>query len=118
MRRKKQQKRLPALTPANPNVNDAFRSTPSDQPAQLYIHPLVSVVVLLVSIALVVWIGRDLYAIIIDGEICRPRCQSWSSHPVSLVVQTIGCVMLSTIFLGLAYCAVKFLVEPTSDDQA
>jgi hypothetical protein len=81
---------------------------------------LVSVVVLLASIALAVWVGKDLYAIVVEGEICRPRnrCQSWSSNPVSLGVQCLAITLLTTILVGLAYGALKLLMGPASDDRA
>jgi hypothetical protein len=86
----------------------------SDVPA------LVSVVVLLASIALAIWVGKDLYAIVVEGEVCRTRnrCQSWSSNPVSLGVQCLGFTLLTTIFVGLAYGALKALLGLASDDRA
>ena len=81
---------------------------------------LVSVVVLLGCIALVVWVGKDLYAIIFEGKICRPRygCESWSSNPVSLGAQCLGFTLLATIFVGVAYGALKVLLGRASDERA
>jgi hypothetical protein len=81
---------------------------------------LVSLLVLLAAIALAVWVGKDLYAIVVEGEICRPRyrCQTWSSNPVSLGVQCLGFTLLTTIFVGLAYGAVKSLMGTANDDRA
>lgn len=80
----------------------------------------VSLVVLMASIALTIWVGKDLYAIVIEGEICRPRyrCESWSSNPVSLGVQCLGFTLLITIFVGLGYGAMKALLGPSSEDRA
>ena len=120
MSRKRKRNRLPASTPANPSSNAPLPPTTSDQPVQSAMLAPVSVVMLLASIALTIWIGKDLYAIVIEGEICRPRyrCQSWSSNPVSLGVQCLGFTLLITIFVGLAYCALKALMGRPSDDRA
>lgn len=79
-----------------------------------------SLVVLMASIALTIWVGKDLYAIVIEGEICRPRyrCESWSSNPVSLGFQCLGFTLLITIFVGLGYGALKALLGPSSGDRA
>lgn len=120
MSRKRQRNRSAAHKSANPNVNAQSRSTPSAQPVQSGVPALASVVVLLASIALAVWVGKDLYAIVVEGEICRPRyrCQSWSSNPVSLGVQCLGSSLLTTFFVGLAYGAVKALLGPATEDRA
>lgn len=120
MSRKRQRNRPVGPKPGNPGDNAPSRSTPSNQPAPPGMRALVSLVVLPVAIALAVWIGKDLYAIVVEGEICRPRrgCQSWSSNPVSLAVQCLGMTLLTTIFVGLAYGALKALLGLASDDQA
>lgn len=81
---------------------------------------LVSLVLLPVSIALAVWIGKDLYAIVVEGEICRPRyaCKSWSSNPWSLVAECLGSALLTTIFVGMAYQALKALLGLAKDERA
>lgn len=81
---------------------------------------LLLVIVLLTFIALAVWVGKDLYPIVFEGKICRPHypCQSWSSNPVSLGVQCLGFTVLMTIFVGVAYGALKMLLGQTSDDKA
>lgn len=80
----------------------------------------VSLIMLLVCIALTIWVGKDLYAIVFEGEICRPRyrCESWSSNPVSLGAQCLGFTLLTTIFVALGYRSLKVLLGPASDDQA
>ena len=120
MSRKKQRNHLPASKPANPGSNAPLPPTTSDQPVQSSMLAPVSVVLLLASIALTIWVGKDLYAIVIEGEICRPRyrCQSWSSNPVSLAVQCLGFTVLIALFVGLAYCALKALFGRPSDDRA
>lgn len=92
---------------------------PSDQPAQSGIRALVSLVVLPASIALVIWIGKDLYAIVVDGEICKPRsgCQTWSSNPWSLGVQCLGTMLLTATFTGSAYAALKALLGVGGDER-
>ena len=120
MSRKRHRNRLSAPKPANPKVNSPARSTPGDQPVPSGMLTFVSVIVLLGSLALAVWVGKDLYAIVFEGEICRPRyrCQSWSSNPVSLGVQCLGFTLLTTIFVSLAYGALKALRGRASGDQA
>jgi hypothetical protein len=119
MSRKRQRNRLAAPKPANPRVNAPSRSTPSDQSVHSGMLTLVSLIVLPASIALAVWIGKDLYAMVVEGEICRPRygCQSWSTNPVSLGVQCLGFTLLTTIFVGLAYGALKALRGLVRDDR-
>jgi hypothetical protein len=120
MPRKKQRNHLPASKPANPSSNARLPPTTSDQPVQAGIFTPVLVIVLLASIALTIWVGKDLYAIVIEGEICRPRyrCESWSSNPVSLGVQCLGFTVLIALFVGLAYCTLKALFGRPSDDRA
>lgn len=79
----------------------------------------VSIVVFLACIALTIWVAKDLYAIVVEGEICKPRygCKSWSSNPVSLGVQCLGITLLTTIFLGVAYGALKALLGRASDQS-
>ena len=119
MSRKRQRNRFPAPKPANPNA-DAPAQSPGAQPVQSGMRALVSVVVLLACIALAVWVGRDLYAIVFEGEICRPRhgCESWSSHPVSLGAQCLGFMLLLTIFVGVAYGALQVLLGRAGDERA
>lgn len=109
-----------AARPANTRDSAPSESTPGDQPVQSGMLALVSLIVLPVSIALAIWVGKDLYAIVFQGEICRPHygCKSWSSNPVSLGVQSVGFTLLTTIFLGLAYGALKALSGWGSDDRA
>jgi hypothetical protein len=112
MSRKRQRNRVSAPKPANPRVNAPSRSTPTDQSAHSGMLALVSLVVFPASIALAVWVGKDVYAMVVEGEICRPQygCQSWSTNPVSLSVQCLGFTLLTTIFVGLAYGALKALL--------
>jgi len=120
MSKKRQRNRLSAPRPADPRVSAPSQATPSGQPVPSGMLALVSVVVLPASIALAVWVGKDLYAIVLEGELCRPRygCSSWSSNPGSLGVQCAGLALLTTIFVGLAYGAVKALPGLASDDRA
>lgn len=120
MSRKKQKNRAPVSKRADPRADASSRPAASDQPVQSDMRVLAAVVVVPASIALAIWVGKSLYAIVIEGELCRPRygCESWSSHPVSLFVQCVGCTLLITIFVGLAYGALKALGGPESDDQA
>ena len=117
MSREKQRTSLSAPKPADPGANAPLPSAPSGQPAPVKVPALLSIAVLLGALAIAVWVGRDLYAIVIEGEICRPRCQSWSTNAVSLVGQCVGCIVLMTMFLGLAYGALKFLIEPAGEDR-
>ncbi|WP_143067901.1 hypothetical protein [Duganella sp. CF517] len=111
---------MSAPKPANPGADTPSQSTPNGQPVPTSMPALVSLVVLLAAIALTVWVGKDLYAIVVEGEICRPRyrCQTWSSNPVSLGVQCLGFTLLMTIFVGLAYGALKLLMGSANDDPA
>ena len=83
-------------------------------------HALASVVVLAVCIALALWVGKELYAIVFEGQICRPRygCESWSTNPVSLGAQCLGSALLGTIFVGVAYGRLQALIGRASDDRA
>jgi hypothetical protein len=119
MSTKRQKNRLSTNNSTHPSVNAPSQSSPGDQPAQSSLVKLVLIVVLLVSIALAVWVGNDLYPIVFKGEICRPRyrCQSWSSNPVSLGVQCLGFTLMITTFMGMAYGALKMLLGRTSDER-
>lgn len=101
MSRKKQRNRSSAPKSANPGVTTPSRSAPRDRPLQPDIPPLLLIVVLLASIALAFLIGKELYPMVVDGEICRPRyrCQSWSSDPISLGVQFLAATLLTATFV-------------------
>jgi len=92
----------------------------SNHPVQSDMLMPVSVVVLLASIALTIWVGKDLYAIVFKGELCRPRygCKTWSSNPVSMGVECLGYTLITTILVGLAYGSLKALLGRASDDRA
>ena len=119
MSRKRRRHRLSAPKPVAPSADPRVRPTTSDQPVQSGMLAPVSVIVFLASIALTIWVAKDLYAIVLHGEICRPRygCESWSANPVSLGVQCLGITLLTTIFLGVAYGALKALLGRPGDDR-
>lgn len=120
MSKKKQRNRSSAPKPTDPSADAPVRPPTNDPPAQSAMLAPVSLIMLLVCIALTIWVGKDLYAIVFEGEICRPRyrCESWSSNPVSLGAQCLGFTLLTTIFVALGYQSLKVLLGPASDDQA
>jgi len=119
MSRKKHRNGVSPPKPADPAVDAPLR-LPGDQPVQSGMHALASVIVLAASVALAFWAGKEMYAIVVEGKICRPRygCESWSSNPVSLGAQCMGSMLLTTIFLGVAYGRLQALLGRASDDRA